>query len=78
MILYSNLFGIEIVIKKGTQSAQIHSFNLRGIEYIPTHQLAKILGANYYFNEEKQKSEIKFINYNLKFTANNQFVILTE
>ena len=69
------LFASDLIIKRGNQSEKIPSINLRGTEYVPTDQLAKIIGANYYFNTSKEKSEIKFIDYNLKFTANNQFVI---
>ncbi len=68
----------EIIIKRGGQSVAINSVNIRGAEYIYSSKLAKAIGANYYFNPAKQKSEIKFIDYNLKFTANNQFVILTD
>jgi N-acetylmuramoyl-L-alanine amidase len=71
------LFASDLIIKRGNQSAKIPSINLRGTEYVATSQLAKILGVNYYFNPSREKSEIKFNDYNLKFTANNQFVILT-
>ena len=68
----------EITIKRGGQSVNVETVNYRGAEYISSNKLAKSIGANYYFNPIRQKSEIKFIDYNLKFTANNQFVILTD
>lgn len=73
----SNNIASELIIKRGNKSAKIPSVNIRGAEYVSSNQFSKIIGANYYFNSEKGKSEIKFIDYNLKFTANNQFVILT-
>ena len=77
-IFVSSVFGSEIKIKKGNQVNDISAINIRGIEYIPLEELSEILDANFYFNQTKQKAEIKFIDYNLKFTANNQFVILTD
>lgn len=74
---HSTSFASELIIKRGNKSAKIQSVNLRGTEYVSSREFSKIIGANYYFNSEKGKSEIKFIDYNLKFTANNQFVILT-
>lgn len=46
--------------------------------YISTIELAKILSANYHYNQEAAKIEIKFNNYNIKFTARNQFIVLTN
>lgn len=68
----------EITIKKGDQSVKISSKTIRGNEYVSTRKLSKVLDANYFYSRQKQKSELKFVSYNLKFTANNQFVILTE
>ena len=76
-LIITNLYGSDIIIKRGNQSVKIPSVNLRGTEYVSTNLLANKLGANYFFNQKKQKSEIKFVDFNLKFTANNQFVILT-
>lgn len=77
LFIIGNLFASDLIIKRGNQTVKINSTNIRGIEYVSSSALAKALGANYYYNPTRQKSEIKFINYNLKFTANNQFVIIT-
>jgi N-acetylmuramoyl-L-alanine amidase len=77
LLITTNLFGSDIIIKRGNQSVKIPSVNIRGTEYVSSSLLANKLGANYFFNQQKQKSEIKFVDFNLKFTANNQFVILT-
>ena len=76
-LVMSNIYASDLIIKRGNQSIKIPSMNIRGTEYVSTSILANKLGANYFFNQQRQKSEIKFIDYNLKFTANNQFVILT-
>lgn len=76
IFLLNNIFATELIIKKGTQKLALTSVNIRGSEYVASSKLAKALNANYFYNPTKQKSELKFIEYNLKFTANNQFVIL--
>ena len=75
---FSMIRGAEIIVKRGNQSTELESKTIRGIEYVSIEKLSEILDANFYFNRSKQKAEIKFIDYNLKFTANNQFVILTD
>jgi len=77
-LLLNNIQATDLIIKRGNQSVKITSENIRGTEYVSTNKLARALGVNYFYNDDKQKSEIKFIDYNLKFTANNQFIILTE
>lgn len=68
--------GIKVTYKGKTTSAR--SVEIRSIKYVSTKDLAKAFSANYYYSPKHQKSEIKFKNYKLKFTANNQFVILTS
>lgn len=65
------------VINNG-KSFNVKSVEIRGIKYTSTKDLAKAFYANYFYNSKHLKSEIKFANYKLKFTANNQFVILTS
>lgn len=50
----------------------------RGNFFVPVKELSSLLSANHYFNKEALKLEVKFSNYTLKFTAKNQFVILTR
>ena len=76
VLFLNNIIAADLIIKKGTQRVVIPSENIRGTEYVASSKLAKALGANYFFNPSKQKSELKFIDYNLKFTANNQFIII--
>jgi len=79
LILFQvNVSGSDLILKWGNKTSKINSVNIRGAEYVSTKELSKALNANYYFNSNRKKSEIKFKNYKLKFTANNQFVILTN
>lgn len=68
----------NFLIKRGNVTTKISSVEIRGTEYVPAKELARVIGASYYFNSIRQKVEIKYNDFNLKFTANNQFVILTE
>ncbi len=55
------------------------SFVLKnGIEYVSAKELGSLLGASKLYNSESSKIEIKFGEYSLKFTARNQFVVLTK
>ncbi len=76
LLFLNDISAAELIIKKGNQKLVINSVNIKGTEYVASNTLAKALDANYFYNPTKQKSELKFIEYNLKFTANNQFVIL--
>lgn len=49
-----------------------------GAVYTSAKELAKVLAGNHYYSPESAKLELKFPNYTLKFTARNQFVILTS
>lgn len=48
----------------------------KGTEYVSAKELALILSGNYFYNEDAAKLELKFDNYNVKFTGRTQFVIL--
>ncbi len=49
-----------------------------GIDYASAKELSSLLGVAQFFNSEAAKTEIKFKDYILKFTAKNQFVILNR
>ena len=80
LILFSAtfIFGSDLIIRFGRSEKKIPSIQIKGIEYVPSKALANVFSANYYYNEDRQKSEIKFKDYKLKFTVNNQFIILTS
>lgn len=49
-----------------------------GIDYVSVKEIALLLSANQFYNRDAAKIEIKFKEYNLKFTAKNQFVVLNR
>lgn len=49
-----------------------------GTSYVSSKETAKLLLAGYYYNTDAAKAEIKFDNYNIKFTARNQYVVITS
>ncbi len=46
------------------------------LTYVSGKDLSKALNGNYYLSESTQKIELKFPDFNLKFTARNHFVVL--
>ena len=71
-------FGSDLTLKIGKYENKIPSIQIKGIEYVSSKLLAEAFSANFFLNESHQKFEIKFSEYKLKFTINNQFVILTS
>lgn len=49
-----------------------------GNVYVSAKELANLFTVNQFYNSETQKLELKFSDYTLKFTAKNQFVIITK
>ncbi len=79
ILISANLiFGSDLIIKFGRFEKKIPSTQIKGIEYIPSKAIADVFSGNYYYNKDRQKSEVKFKDYKLKFTVNNQFIILTS
>ncbi|MCX6151095.1 MAG: N-acetylmuramoyl-L-alanine amidase [Ignavibacteriales bacterium] len=54
------------------------SVNKKGIDFISVKNLSEALSAPSLFNPAVKKMEIRFPDYIIKFTARNQFVILTS
>jgi len=77
-VLANSILGSDLIVKFGRSERKIPSTQIKGIEYVSSKLLADAFSANYFFNEDRQKSEIKFKDFKLKFTVNNQFVILTS
>lgn len=78
LFIFQLLQASELKLVSGNKSALIDAIDIRGIQFASTKSLARVLQANYFYNQEREKAEIKFSNFNLKFTAGNQFVILTS
>lgn len=75
--LYSQRF-LKVSFMKNGNTEYISSFRKNGINYISAKETAKVIAENSYFNKKANKIEIKFNNYNLKFTAKSNFVVLTS
>ncbi len=62
----------------GTNSYKILTYVRYNTIYISLNSFAKALSLNSYYNSNAQKIELKFKDYNLKFTAENPFIVLTS
>ena len=66
---------LTIVTSHGAK--YIPTYERQGIIYFSLIHFAEAISANYYYNEETHKIELKFDKYNLKITAKNPYVVLT-
>ena len=62
----------------GAKSYKILTYVRYNTVYISLDSFAKALSLNLYYNPTAQKTELKFKDYNLKFTAENPFIVLTS
>ncbi len=67
---------LAIVTSAGTKYIPV--YQRQGTLYFSLIHFAEAISANYYYNEETQKVELKFDDYNLKITAKNPYVVLTS
>lgn len=68
-----------LLIAEGQNKAfPISAFESNNLIYCSAKNIAMGLNLNYYYNKEAEKLEIKFKNFNIKFTANNHFIIVTD
>ena len=67
---------LKLTLSIDGETQNISYLQRRGNTYVSAKELAKALSANYYYNTEASKLELKFNNYNLKVTGRNQFVVL--
>lgn len=69
---------LKLTLSVDSKTEHISYITRRGMSYASAKEIALALGGNFYYSEETAKLELKFINYTLKFTGRNQFVILTN
>ncbi|NOX66327.1 MAG: N-acetylmuramoyl-L-alanine amidase [Chlorobi bacterium] len=69
---------LKVSVSKNGKKGQVSSIVRNGMTYISAKDISKILSGNYYYNPTAAKVEMKFDNFNLKVTAKNQFVVLTD
>ncbi|MCF8412575.1 MAG: N-acetylmuramoyl-L-alanine amidase [Melioribacteraceae bacterium] len=67
-----------ITVELNGKKEKLSFVDRKGSEYVSLKELAGIFGAGYYYNPQNEKAEIKFPEYRVKFTARNQFVVLTD
>ena len=67
---------LAIVTSAGTKYIPV--YERQGTPYFSLIHFAEAISVNYYYNEETQKVELKFDDYNLKITAQNPYVVLTS
>ena len=69
---------LKVSVSKSGDNGQVSSIVRNGMTYISAKDISKTLSGNYYYNPTAAKVEMKFDNFNLKVTAKNQFIILTD
>ncbi|HPN36787.1 MAG TPA: N-acetylmuramoyl-L-alanine amidase [Melioribacteraceae bacterium] len=69
---------VTLVIEGENKAFPISSFESNNLLYCSAKNIAMGLNCNYFYNKESGKLEIKFNNFNIKFTANNHFIIITD
>lgn len=68
----------KISVQVNDERKEISYLVKNGIDYISCSDFAKVVQANTHFNSEASKLEIKFDDYTIKFTAHNQFIVITR
>jgi len=69
---------LKLSVSVDGETKHVSYVSKNGAVYTSAKELALVLSGNYYYSPESAKLELKFPNYTLKFTARNQFVILTS
>lgn len=68
----------KITVYSDNKETTLSYLERNGIDFVSSNELSDLLSANRFNNLETGKIEIKFIEYTLKFTARNQFVVLNR
>ena len=69
---------VTLVVEGENKAFPISSFESNNLLYCSAKNIAMGFNSNYFYNKEAGKLEIKFKNFNVKFTANNHFIIVTD
>jgi len=67
---------LKISASVNGESEEVSYIVRKGNVYASATEIANILSGRYFYNKDASKVEIKFNDFNLKFTGRNQFVIL--
>ncbi|MBM4170834.1 MAG: N-acetylmuramoyl-L-alanine amidase [Ignavibacteria bacterium] len=76
-LIYSQRL-LKISVDRNGAEATLSYLSRNSTLFVSGKEIASLLSANIYYNQEAAKLEIKFENYTIKFTAKNQFVIITK
>lgn len=68
----------KVTVDKEGASANLSFITRNGVDYVSSRELASLMGASLYYNEETAKVELKFSDYVIKFTAKSNFIIITS
>jgi N-acetylmuramoyl-L-alanine amidase len=73
-----NIAQDQLAIVAGGTTKYVPVYYRQGTIYFPIKHFADAISANYYYNENNGKIELKFDRYNLKITAKNPYFVLTS
>ncbi len=68
----------SVQVKVDEEEVLLPAIDKYGLSFIPVKSFEEILGGQTLYNSSAKKIEIKFPSYIVKFTLNNQFVVLTS
>ncbi|RJP73024.1 MAG: hypothetical protein C4539_02825 [Ignavibacteriales bacterium] len=68
----------SVQIKVDDEEVLLPAMDKYGLSFIPVKSLEEILGGQTLYNSSAKKIEIKFPSYIVKFTLNNQFMVVTS
>ncbi len=69
---------LKISVDINGKESTLSYISRNGFAFVSGKEIASILSANIFYNQDAAKLEIKFPDYTIKLTARNQFLILTS
>lgn len=69
---------LKLSVDNNGKESTLSYISRSGTVYVSGREIASLLNANTFYNQEAAKLEIKFPDYTIKLTAKNQFVILSK
>ncbi|MDQ7818158.1 MAG: N-acetylmuramoyl-L-alanine amidase [Melioribacteraceae bacterium] len=69
---------LKISVDNNGKESTLSYISRSGSAFVSGKEIASLLSANTFYNQEAAKLEIKFPDYTIKLTAKNQFIILTR
>jgi N-acetylmuramoyl-L-alanine amidase len=69
---------LKVTVDNNGRQETLSYVTRNGFVFASAKEIASLLLANTYFNQDAVKLELKFIDYTIKLTGKNQFIILTR